>query len=372
MMWRPASTVWLHASAASHSQLALHGTAAHPPSRHANEGEQSEDVSHCSGATGWPWPLLRSSTQAPRWQAWCRAQSSAFCVVHRGGRARGSLSRRRHREWLRIGHAANADRAARSRRLRRLLPSHHTEGGKIVVKAVQALRRSSFTSSRAAATLITKQLSSARGRGDHAGARFGARVGRSTLLGRPHRGRNTVRRRRRARISKGGRAQRRRAALCPRARGVQPRPRNERARAGASARRSEAGSERISRFEDDPRALSFIAEYYADVGTPARGLPYVLRAVHGDSACYRCLDTLARLRFVMDAPKDAVAMERRAIALFPPEQSPRAFLARLAVYEVVAALPETQTASARPTLPPSTTPIEQDDPPSETSETPPD
>jgi tetratricopeptide (TPR) repeat protein len=95
--------------------------------------------------------------------------------------------------------------------------------------------------------------------------------------------------------------------------------------------------ELVSHYDTSVSAQNFTAWFYAKLGDAPRGMPFAVRALDLNPACWECIDTLARLTFLEGKNVDAVALERRAIAAVPDGQAPKGLLAALARYEAAVA-----------------------------------
>jgi hypothetical protein len=87
--------------------------------------------------------------------------------------------------------------------------------------------------------------------------------------------------------------------------------------------------------------LNFVAWYWGRASRPDHGLSVARRALQAAPSCWRCAETMAALFFAKGRPREALALQRRALKMLPPHVSASQPLARLRSYERVAGTPET-------------------------------
>jgi tetratricopeptide (TPR) repeat protein len=74
---------------------------------------------------------------------------------------------------------------------------------------------------------------------------------------------------------------------------------------------------RLAKVAVAPRALDFVAGYYASIGQNDDGLRFAARATKADPSCYRCYATGAHLLFATGRFNEAVDAAERAVNLLP-------------------------------------------------------
>jgi tetratricopeptide (TPR) repeat protein len=108
----------------------------------------------------------------------------------------------------------------------------------------------------------------------------------------------------------------------------------------------------LAKVATSANALDTVAAFHAEEGgreSALKGVEFAVRAVRADPACFRCLDTHARLLFALGRAKDALAVQEHAMTLVPQTASVPDMVGRLREYRK--ALRDADRAPAGPAVP---------------------